>query len=127
MPTSAAMTHAVRARDVVPPRASATPFATSLALHALLGPRDDFEPCERDAIQAGDAHAVHARGYALERAVDVVDRLARRRREREIALALDAHRVALARLFVELSVTLLPLRRELLGRGLELLGLTGVT
>ena len=61
-----------------------------------------------------------------ERLRDVVDGLARRGREREVALALDAERVALARLLVELRVAGLALVRERLGLGLEPLGLARV-
>src|SRR4051812_8957896 len=127
MPISAAATHAVRERDVVRALVSATPFATSLALHALLGPRDDLEPPDRDAVEAGHANAVHPCGNAKQCAVDVVDGLARRGRQREVALALDAYGVALARLLVELRIALFSLRRELLGRRLELLGLARMT
>src|SRR5665811_1137549 len=117
MTASAATTHVVRERV---PRASATPFATGLALHALLRPRDDLEPGDGNAIETGDAHAVHTGWYALQRSIDVVDRLARGRRQREVALTLDARRVAFARLFVELGVALLAVGRELLGRCLQL-------
>ena len=58
-----------------------------------------------------------------ERVVDVVDDLARRCRQQEIALPLDVDGVALARLLVELRVATLALARELLGLGRELLGL----
>src|SRR5436190_19112077 len=126
MLASAAMTHAVRDREGTRPRVSATPFATGLALHALLGPRDHLEPRDGDAIAARDAQSVHSRRDALQGAVDIAHGLTSRRRQRQIPLALDAHRVAFARLLVELGVALLPLRRELLGRGLELLGLAGV-
>src|SRR4051812_18382358 len=126
MPASAARTHAVRARGRVLPAASAAPFATGLALHALLRPRNDLEACDRDAITARDAYAVEAGRDALQGAVDVLDRLARGGRQRQVALAFHADGVALARLLVELRVALLALRRELLGRRLELLGLAGM-
>src|SRR5438105_8700711 len=126
MVASAATTHAVRDRAWTRPLVSATPFATGLAFHALLRPRDHLEPRDRDAITAGDAQSVQSRRDALQGAVDVADGLARRGRQGQITFAFDAHRVTFARLLVELGVALLALRRELLGRGLELLGLTRV-
>src|SRR5262245_36998853 len=102
------------------------PLATGLALHALLGPRDDFEPSNRDPIAARDTQPVRAVVHARERALDVVDGLARACRQREVAFALDAHRVAFARLFVELRVALLALGREHLGLGLQDFGLSEV-
>src|SRR5262249_45269647 len=123
MAISAATTQAARDLEWVRPLASATPFATGLALHALLGPRDHLEPGNRNAIEAGDAHAVHPGRDAIERAIDVLDGLARRRRKREITLALDADRVAFTRFLVELRIALLTLRCELLRGRFELLGL----
>src|SRR3954465_6494288 len=111
---SAAATHAVRDAGVVRPLVSATPFATSLALHTLLGPRNDLEPCDRDPVEARDAHSVHPRRDAQQRAIDVVHGLTRGSRQREIALAFDADRVALPRLLVELRIALFAFRRELL-------------
>ena len=61
-----------------------------------------------------------------QRALDVVDRLARGGRQGEVAFALDADRVALARLLVELRVALLAFAREQLGLGRQLLGLAQV-
>src|SRR5438477_8314811 len=126
MVASAATTHAVRDRAWTRPLVSATPFATGLAFHTLLRPRDHLEPRDRDAITAGDAQSVQSRRDALQGAVDVADGLARRGRQGQIPFAFDAHRVTFARLLVELGVALLALRRELLGRGLELLGLARV-
>src|SRR5438552_457269 len=123
MVASAATTHAVRDRAWTRPLVSATPFATGLAFHTLLRPRDHLEPRDRDAITAGDAQSVQSRRDALQGAADVADGLARRGRQGQIPFAFDAHRVTFARLLVELGVALLALRRELLGRGLELLGL----
>src|SRR3954468_22265907 len=99
---SATATATVTARR--DPARSATPFSTRLALHALIGPRDRLEPRHRNAIATDLAVAVRTVFHARERLGDVVDGLARRGRECEIALALDAQRVALARLFVELRV-----------------------
>src|SRR5436190_20756866 len=68
-------------------RASAlsAPFATGLALDALLGPRDHLEPADRDPVAARHTDAVRTQRDALERAVDLVDRLAGGGRQREIA------------------------------------------
>src|SRR5712691_3959457 len=121
MAPSAATTHAVRDRGWTRARVSATPFATGLAFHTLLRPRDHLEPRDRDAIAAGNAQSVQSRRDALQGAVDVADGLSSGRRQRQIPLAFDADRVAFARLLVELGVALLALRRELLGRGFELL------
>ena len=55
----------------------------------------------------------------LERGVDVGDGLAGLRRQREVALALDDHRVALAALVVELHVAHLLLLDERVGLVLE--------
>ncbi len=63
---------------------------------------------------------------ARQRAFDVVDGLARGRRQGEVALALDADRVALARLLVELGVALFAFGRQRLGLGLQLVGLAPV-
>src|SRR6476661_5521203 len=69
------------------PARSATPLSTRLALHALVGPRDRLEPRHRDAITADLAVAVAAVVHAQQRLRDVVDGLARRCREREIAFS----------------------------------------
>src|SRR5262245_61156006 len=47
------------------------PFATSLALHALLGPREHLEAADRNAVTARDAHAVGAQRNALQRPLDL--------------------------------------------------------
>src|SRR5215204_2192635 len=90
------------------------PFATGLALHAHLGPRNDFQPRDRNAIATRHAQSEGPLREPFERAFDLLDRLPRAGRQREVAFALDTHRVALTRLLVELRVALLPLRRELL-------------
>ena len=104
----------------------AASLGTSLAVDAGLGVRQGLEALEVDAPTGGEAQAVGAVLHALERAVDLVDDLLRRRREQEVALALDVDGVALARLLVELRVAALALGGELLGLGLELVGLLDV-
>src|SRR4051812_34980542 len=99
------------------PVSSAAPFATGLALDALLGPRDDLEARHRNPVAARHAQSEGALGQQFERPVDLVDGLARGGRQREIALAFDAHRVAFARLLVELGVTLLAILGKLFGLG----------
>ena len=59
----------------------------------------------------------------LEGGVDVGDRLAGLRRQGEVALALDDHRVALAALVVELDVAHLAVLDERVGLVLEPVGL----
>src|SRR6516162_10080009 len=104
-------THQVRA-DVRGRDPSAASFATLLALDALLGPRNDLETCDRNPVATRHTQSVGAVGHACQRTLDVVDGLTRARRQREIALALDAHGVALARLLVELRIALFALARE---------------
>src|SRR5262245_32901649 len=96
----------------------AASLGTSLAVDAGLGVGQRLEALQVDAPAGGDAQAVGAGGHALERAVDLVDDLLRRRRQEQVALALDVDGVALARLLVELRVATLPLGRELVGLGL---------
>src|SRR5436309_13330728 len=91
--------HAERARTRVGDALPA-PLATCLALHALLGPRDHFQPRDRDAIAARHAQSVRAEIHPLQRPLDVIDGLARTGRQCEVAFAFDAHGVALARLLV---------------------------
>src|SRR5689334_14223916 len=100
--------------------ASAAPFDTLLAVDAGLGPRDGLEPRHRDPPTRGRAEPVRAVLHALERGVDLLDRLPCGGRQHEVALALDADRVALARLLVELRVALLALGDQRLGLRLEL-------
>src|SRR6476661_6492952 len=122
--TATTMSGAIRrAPDRV---ASAAPFDTLLAVDAGLGPRDGLEARHRDPPACGRAQPVRAVLHTLERGVDLLDRLTRGRREHEVALALDADGVALARLLVELRVALLALGDQRLGLGLELRGLAHV-
>src|SRR5262249_60622746 len=97
-----------------------------LALAARVGVGGRFEPLERDAAARRRADAVGLVPDALERAVDVVDDLARRRRQQQVALTLDVDRVAFAGLLVELRVAALALGSKLLRLGLELLRLVDV-
>src|SRR6186997_1430343 len=64
-------------------------LGTSLAVDAGLGVGQRLEALEVDAPTGGEAQAVGATGDALERAVDLVDDLLRRRRQEQVALALD--------------------------------------
>ena len=105
---------------------STAPLAAGLALDALDRPREHLEPRQRDAIAARDAHAERVLRHLTQRAFDVLDGLSRGRREREVTLALDVDRVALARLLVELRVALLAFAREQVGLGRELVGLAEV-
>jgi hypothetical protein len=88
---------------------STAPLAAGLALHALHRPREHLEARQRDAVAARDAQAERVVGHLPQRALDVLDGLARGGRQREVALTLDVDRVALARLLVELGVALLAL------------------
>src|SRR6476620_10050456 len=67
---TAIQTGRARRREVV---SLSAPFATSLALHALLGPRQHLEPADRDAVTARDAYAEGTQRDALQRAFDLVD------------------------------------------------------
>ena len=93
-------------------RGSSASLGTSLAVDAGLGVRQGLETLEVDAATGGDAQPVGAVGDALQRAVDLVDGLLGRRREQQVALALDVDGVALARLLVELGVAALALGRR---------------
>src|SRR5437879_6316648 len=115
------MTQRGRARSLV---ALSAPFATSLALHTLLGPRNDCETRDRNAVAARHAQAICAVLHASKRAFDVVDGLAGGGRERKITFALDAYRVTLARLLVELRVALFTFVGELFGFGQQFLSLS---
>src|SRR5262249_8094678 len=105
---------------------SAPSLGTSLAVDAGLGVGQGLEALEVDAATRRDAQAVGAVGHALERAVDLVDDLLRRRRQQQVALTLDVDGVALARLLVELRVAALALGGQLVGLGLEVGGLLHV-
>src|ERR1700712_1595676 len=91
---------------------AAWPLDTLLAIHAELGPRNRFEAGDNDATTRGDADAVGAVVHPLQCPIDLVHRLAGIRGEHQVTFALDRDGVALARLLVELGVTLLPLVHE---------------
>src|SRR5260221_1569364 len=118
----AMITQRVRVRVPVGVRSPA-PLAAGLALHALHRPRQHLEPRQRNALSARGTQPERVLVELAQRAVDVVDRLARGGREREVSLPLHVHRVALARLLVELGVALLALAGEQIGLGRELVGL----
>src|SRR5262249_61149276 len=83
---------------------SAPPLRAGLAVDAGVRVRKRLEPFERDPATRGHTDTVGARAHALERAVDVLDDEAGRRRQEEIALPLHAPGVAPAPLFVPPAV-----------------------
>src|SRR5690606_1344200 len=96
-------------------RPSPPSFGTRLAVDADVGPRDRLQALDRDLAARVRAHAVGALSDPGERRVDLLHQLAGLGRQQEVALALDADGVALARLLVELGVARLPLAGQLLG------------
>src|SRR5689334_20445883 len=98
------MPNEIRVRRAAARPESATPLGTRLAVDTDVGPRNRLEALERDLATRVRAHAVGPLLHPGERGVDVLDDLARRRGEQQIALALDVDGVALARLLVELRV-----------------------
>src|SRR4051812_23181515 len=91
------------------PSALSASFGTRLAVDAGLRVRQRLESLQRDAAAGGHAHPVGLVPDPLERPVDLVDDLPRRRRQQQVALALDVDGVALARLLIELRVAALAL------------------
>src|SRR5690606_13672810 len=103
--------------------------AAGLVLHALACVRDGLEPLARDRLAGVLAQPVGALLESLERRVDLLDRLQRRRGTGEVEVPLDRQGVALARLVVELHVPGLAApgqRIGLVAQGLRL-GLEGGT
>src|SRR5205085_11047699 len=76
-----------------------------------------------DGLAAALAHAVGALLDLLQGPVDLLDLGPGLGRQGQVALTLDVHRAALARLLVELDVARLHLPGQLVGLGLERLGL----
>src|SRR5207302_4340604 len=72
---------------------SASAFGTRLAVDAVLRVREGLEPLERDAPAGGHAHPVGAGLHALQRPVDLVDDLASRGGEQQVALTLHVQGV----------------------------------
>ena len=95
-------------------------------LHAThnRGIRQGPEPGLRDRLSAVLARAVELGLDGLEGEVDLVDGGQRLRREGEIALPVHGDGAALARLLVELDVAGLPVERQRLRLGPQVLGLT---
>ena len=97
-----------------------------LALDAQRGERQRLEAGHGDLLAAPLADAVGADVHAAQGPVDLLHRLGRRGRQRQVALPLDVEGVALARLLVELGVARLPLGGQRLGLGGQVVGLADV-
>src|SRR5262245_22842604 len=109
-----------------PRTALSASFGTRLAVDAGLRVWQCFEAFDGDTPPRRRAQAVGLVPHPLERAVDLLDDLAGRCRQHQVAFALDADRVALAAFLVELRVALLAIERKLRGLGLQFVGLTQV-
>src|SRR5262245_59936811 len=99
------------------------PDPADLLLDQHRRPRDSLQALPRDRDPGDDRVAVRPGGHPLQRGVDLGDGLAGLRRQRQVALALDDHRVALAALVVELHVAHLTILDEGVGLVLEAAGL----
>lgn len=100
--------------------------APCLVLDAHPSPRDGLEPLLWDRLARHLADAVGAGADLGERRVDLFDHLSGLVRQGEVAFALDAERVALAGLLVELHIARFVIGNERLGLGTERLELSEV-